>query len=711
MGARTGTAAVTFPSVALSRLALCEGNAKKPVYMMHKWWARRLGVVFRMLLIRHAAGENVAENVLWKRFYSGHALPPGFRVLDPFLGGGTTLVEAAKQGASCIGVDIDPVACFVTQLELRPPDPEAIDERFQEIEEELGKDLLGLYRSRVDGIGDVDVVYYFWVDRVTCPECGAEGDAHPTFQVAFDAALRTQTVVCPSCGDLTELPLGRKNLDCHCGTRTHLADVPVKYGKFTCAGCDGRRPLHELWSSGAVTPRLFAQEFVDPNASTRADRLFASTGPLDVKRYKRATRAYAKEKGRLPIPNDRIPAEGRSDRRPLLYGYTHYREMFNDRQLLCLGRIASAIRRTEDPGVRQALTMAFSHSLATNNMFCSYAFGYRRLCPIFSVHAFRKVPRPVEGNVWGLHTGRGSFRNAVRALIAGSDYMRAPYEYRYDRGARPERVSVTREPPSAGRAPKRSVTIYNRSSERLTPIETGSIDLVLTDPPYYDNLSYSELSDFYHVWLRKVLGEEYVGAAQEHTPMTTAIYGGKRKGGDEDPVDQFTRRLSDVFAECHRVTKRGGGLIFTFHHRDPIAWNALGRAVLGAGFLVHEVCPVRSEGRSGLHTYDGTIKWDAVFVCSKGAVSRRVAPTPAALRAASLAADEEAKKWATHLRRSRLAFSVADQNSFAMASSLKVFSDRRFDLSYLRKALELVVPSSAKRPAAVRALEEESDGS
>src|SRR5262249_25544063 len=144
---------------------------------------------------------------------------------------------------------------------------------------------------------------------------------------------------------------------------------------------------------------------------------------------------------------------------------------------------------------------------------------------------------------------------------------------------------------------------------------------------------YSELSDFYHVWLRKLLGSEYVGAAQDHTPMTTAIFGGKRRGGDSDPVDQFTRRLSSVFAECQRVMKKDGGLIFTFHHRDPIAWHALGQAVLGAGFCIREVFPVRSEGRSGLHTYQGTIKWDAVFVCNKGTSPRWVMPTQAALRA------------------------------------------------------------------------------
>src|SRR3984893_6338373 len=106
-----------YPIVAISRLALCEGNAKKPVYMMHKWWARRLGVVFRMLLLTQAGPDRNCEDDVWDRFYSPARLPQDFTVLDPFLGGGTSLVEAAKLGAHCIGCDIDPVACFVTQME------------------------------------------------------------------------------------------------------------------------------------------------------------------------------------------------------------------------------------------------------------------------------------------------------------------------------------------------------------------------------------------------------------------------------------------------------------------------------------------------------------------------------------------------------------------------------------------------------------------
>ena len=145
--------------------------------------------------------------------------------------------------------------------------------------------------------------------------------------------------------------------------------------------------------------------------------------------------------------------------------------MFNDRQLYCLGLIADQIRQVEPLPVKRALSLAFSQCLATNNMFCGYAFGYRRLTPLFGVHAYRKISRPVEGNVWGLPIGRGSFQNAVRAVIAGNEYMHSPYEFRYRGKGHRERVVLGSPKTYLGSLTstrQQSVHILNRSSEDLS---------------------------------------------------------------------------------------------------------------------------------------------------------------------------------------------------------------------------------------------------
>src|SRR5712692_9367247 len=110
------------PAVFASRLALREGNNKKPIYQIHKWWARRLGPVFRAVLLSATSSPVDSRKLRTGGFYRKHSLA-GLVLMDPFVGGGTSVLEAAKLGAKVIGVDIDPVACFVTAKEL-----ERIDE-------------------------------------------------------------------------------------------------------------------------------------------------------------------------------------------------------------------------------------------------------------------------------------------------------------------------------------------------------------------------------------------------------------------------------------------------------------------------------------------------------------------------------------------------------------------------------------------------------
>ena len=683
-GAQINLALLRYPTVKVSRLASREGNCKRPVYTMHKWWARRLGAVFRMILLSERR-RLLRSRDLWQDFYQASAFPSGFTVMDPFLGGGTTLIEAAKQGARCIGVDIDPVACFITDLELAGIDPLRIHNRYTEIVAEVEGLLAPLYQTKRNG-QLVDVVHYFWVDRITCPSCRHETDGHPTFQLAFDAKLERQSIVCPHCDTIATKPLRIRSHTCKtCSKRTNLLSPPVAKGHFVCPHCKARHSVVGLCAEGMTTPRIFALEYLTP----LGERGFQRAKDSDRALYDRAKRLLSQRRNDLPIPRSYIPSAGRSDRRPLIYGHRRYTDLFNHRQLFGLGIIGRAIMQTRDADVRRALTLAFSHSLASNNMFCGWAFGYRRLTPLFGVHSYRKVTRPVEGNLLGLDIGRGSFKNAVRAVVRGCEYMAHPFEYRY-KGTRPIQVDVSLQPPSAGPLPH--VTILNRSSTDLSPINDGTVDLVLTDPPYFDNLAYSEMSDFYHVWLRRLLGASYVGAKQRHTPIGQSLYGGKRRGIDtaENPKKRFTATLTSVLRECRRVVRSDGALVFTFHHKSPDAWEGLGKAIIAARFDIQQVIPVRSEGRSGFHSYEGTIKWDSIFFClPRGRLALRN-PTATLLRNATACALSLARAWATRIRRSRFEFSEADYSSLAMSLMLQEFSRRRLATPLLQEALAAV---------------------
>jgi adenine-specific DNA methylase len=365
----------------------------------------------------------------------------------------------------------------------------------------------------------------------------------------------------------------------------------------------------------------------------------------------------------LPIPINNIPTENRQDSRPIIFGYSKYSDMFNDRQLLGLGVILKEISQVADENIREYLLLAFSDSLASNNMLASYAFGYRKLTPLFGIHSYRRVTRPVEGNVLGTSRGRGSYMSCARKLVKGKRYADEPWEYDYHKGE-PRRVLVGEssqskangQPASTRPNQDHRVALINSDARSMDWLDDHSVDIVLTDPPYYDNISYSELSDFYYVWIRDFVRwpSKMVGI---HTPMSRSLV---VNGRNSEHHDDFIVGLSSAFGECRRVLKEDGIMIFTYHHKRARAWAAMTQSLSAADFRVTNVFPVLSEGKSGFHSSHGSLKWDIVFVCRAGG-ERRLPRFQT--DDASRWVKSEFRRWMLRLRSSGYRIGTADQES------------------------------------------------
>src|SRR5215207_3202726 len=131
----------------------------------------------------------------------------------------------------------------------------------------------------------------------------------------------------------------------------------------------------------------------------------------------------------------KIPRDGRSDDRLLRYGYTDYAQLHGARQSLYLGLLARSIAQIGG-AAGEALRIAFSDHVATNNLLCAYAGGWRRLAPLFSIRAYRHIARPVEVNPWLERNGRGTFPNAVRAVERAARWLKDEREPAVDGGMR-----------------------------------------------------------------------------------------------------------------------------------------------------------------------------------------------------------------------------------------------------------------------------------
>jgi adenine-specific DNA methylase len=420
--------------------------------------------------------------------------------------------------------------------------------------------------------------------------------------------------------------------------------------------------------------KLFAQEYLEPKGST-FDRIFKKASSADVELFAAAAdelRSLEATRCRY-LPARQIPSTGRWDHRPLIHGFSRYRDLFNERQLFHLAHLGKAVAGVRDEGAKRILSLAFSEHLATNCMYASYAFGYRRISPLFSIHSYRHITRPVELNPWLRRIGRGTFPNALHKVKSAIAFAREPSDLVPQGGRRTsprsEAVDVGGVSASAREVLKGTsrAAITTKSSADMSEVADQSIDLILTDPPYFDNISYSELSDFYLAWPQCLgIAEPPYNDRKKSAPLEENLAVTTRS---IDGVEPYKRELTCIFAECARVLKRTGVCVLTYHHRSERAWWALGEALVRAGLRCTGVIPLRGEGQGGLHSYEGTIKWDAVLVCRPSKARRAIEKGTLVVSPEEIAyAQATASAWAERLgQKPRLGFRAVDHENLLRA--------------------------------------------
>jgi putative DNA methylase len=357
-----------LPAWELAEFAAREGRRPRPIYTAHKWFARRLGCVFRALLI---GGASDPEEDFWSGYY-GAADLRGLTVLDPFVGGGTSVVEASRLGATVIGVDVDPVACAVTRFELEMETLPDLRDALKELQRTVGAFFRPLH-THIDERGvERTILHHFWVQAVACRDCRYSFQAHPTYLLAEHQ--RIQWVVCSQCGDVARRAAGQRRSKCsECRQYTVIKSGPVSYGTATCPACGHRQALIEVGRASKAPPtwELFALEVLDaPDGGPPvpiAKRRFVRARDSDVALYSKASQLCADRRRSHPqlFPVIPITDGDRVDSRLLDYGYRRWTDLFNDRQLLHLSLLAEAITAFDELILR-ALAVAFSNHLTTN---------------------------------------------------------------------------------------------------------------------------------------------------------------------------------------------------------------------------------------------------------------------------------------------------------------------------------------------------------
>jgi putative DNA methylase len=612
-----------FPIVEVSQIAEQESWRKevnRPIYHIHKWWATRLGSVFRAITL--AALSPSSDNI-WNGFYERQRLT-GKVVLDPFMGSGTTLGEAIKLGANAIGCDINPVSGFlVRQAFARVPESD-IRAAFARLERVVAPEIRHYHQTRDPQSGElIPVLYFFWVKTVKTPD----GEMVPLFsrhvfaQDAYPKKKSQAQIVCPRCWGILEGRYDTTAIACpHCACNFNPQEGPAS-GQHVTTKAGSRYRIKELLPvNGSPLPhRLYAM------LALRADgsKVYLPAREADLALFAEAETRL--KTATLPLPMLAVRSGHNTDQ-ARGYNYTHWRDFFNARQLLCLGLLLNAILEIEDEAVQEQLLCLFSSTLEFNNLFCSYkGEGTGAVRHMFSNHILKPERAPLENSVWGTDKSSGTFCTLFESrLIRAKRYLDKPFEIAFEndlfgRRAGSQKI-IASDPINARRVASwdelcgvdQGLLLLNGDSSRLS-IPDASVDAVVTDPPYFDFVHYSELSDFFFAWLSPALKSRYQWFNRENSSDKGEVQ-------HKDPR-VFARQLASVFSECRRVLKDSGVLAFSFHHSRAEGWAAIYEAVTSAGMTIVAAHPVHAEFRaaSPKTAAKEPISLDAILVCKKQA--------------------------------------------------------------------------------------------
>ncbi|MHA1958808.1 MAG: DUF1156 domain-containing protein [Candidatus Thorarchaeota archaeon] len=600
---------------------------------MHKWWARRLGSVFRTILLYTLAdhsldGWDQNPESLWS-FYPHELDLHGKIVLDPMMGGGTTIVEALRLNNNVIGWDLNPVAWFVVKKQVEDIDPRNLFGALERLEFDLGKELRKYYITKCNHCGnDAEAIYYFYFKEIDCPTCGKEIPLLRDHFLAKSPVNDSNLVVCPRCWDIFETGNPESKTECKkCGASfLPKESSSVTRQEYHCANhdCQSGRIVDWIRENGRPREHMYAVEFYcrscdeSRNPNLKRGRGYKAADSADFDLLQNAQLEFNEIRETLPIPDTLIP-DGVETRRALNHGYIQFSDMFCERQLLNLGKIAKWIGGVEDWNLKEFFVLAFSNCLKYNNMFAKYNSTRAFITDVFRTHSFSPSVAPVEANCYDTAKGRGPFTAFVKLVMEGKQYCRNPFE-RVVSGGKQSKIEHSKPIVGLlvnefGQLGKEGNAMLGCGSSEKLDIPDGVVDAVITDPPYADNLMYSELSNFFYVWLRLLLKDRYDCFAEDLVPWEEEVIANRVQGkGTKEFLDGLTR----IFSEANRVLTDDGLLVFTFHHRKPEAWESMVSAILDAGFFVSAVYPIQSEMKASTHLYKmSNITIDMVFVCRK----------------------------------------------------------------------------------------------
>ncbi len=574
------------------------------------------------------------------------ASPSDFGLLDPTAGGGSIPFEAVRLGAAAIANDLNPVSALIMDATVKWPSVFGMDlcREFDGLSKRFileREDRLSPYfpkeRKQADVV-DAIATNFLWARTITCPYCEGLVPLAPNWRLAPDGTgvrLEPQAGGGPGeAGRVCRFRIVREAREQSEGT--------VARGRAACPWPDcgrviGGDEIKTQAQAGAMGEQLYAVVYKDrviteTKTGRRREkwvRRYRAPRPEDDNSAAIAARLAEK----LPeweaynlIPTEQIP-DGTQSGTPLRYGMVRWRDLFSPRQLLCHG--------TGVEVYRELLEADRAAGALTPLREAAYGYLALSLDKLLNYNSRLSVwmpAREVVANTFNRHDFGFCWSYAEMApLITGLGY---DWAIRQTAKCIGELVALVRPGADSGAlfadtAPRPPVTITCKSGDALDHIAAGSIDAVVMDPPYYDNVMYAELSDFFYVWLKRTAGQVFpdlfrlrLTDKESEAVANPARFRGET-GARALAGRDYQERMQWIFEEMRRVLKPNGVMTLMFTHKATGAWDALTGGLMEAGFAITASWPINTEAEGSLHVRNKAAANSTIFLACRPRTAER----------------------------------------------------------------------------------------
>lgn len=516
-------------------------------------------------------------------------------VLDATAGGGSIPFESVRYGIPTTANELNPVASVILKAVLEHPrvDGDLSDdiETWGQIINSRAREALSDYYPSKPGEKNLA---YFWAHTIVCPDCGLELPLTPNWWLDKESA-NEGVAVRPNIRNEGEnikfstvkLPTQIEKSD------FNPSDGTISYGKATCLKCGVTIESEELKSQaqdGGYGYMLYAVYF--ENQSN--DRDFRSPRQEDHQAYEDAVGKINNNVDISTFLPEEVPSGEKTDelRRN---GITKWRDTFSPRQFLthytyydAYQDVKAEIKEEYEEPVAGAiltfLSIAADKALDYNNRMSAWDPTIPKIAHSFERHNFAFKWSFAENNLIARDLGYdwvlGNVLKAYNDLYDLSGDSQAPVD-------------------------------VHQSDAKSLPMNDGDVDAVVLDPPYYDNVMYAELSDFFYVWQKAYLKDIYPGFFQSNLTDkdAEAVANPSRyndivdeSGSAKELANQdYEQKMTSIFSEMYRVLQEEGIFTLMFTHKKTEAWDTLTTALIESGFVVTATHPISTENPNSLH--------------------------------------------------------------------------------------------------------------